>query len=35
MDTVVDRLVRYAKIYSESDYYGQPGTPSAPRKMWP
>ena len=21
MDTVVDRLVRYAKIYSESDYW--------------
>ena len=33
MDTVVDRLVRYAKIYSESDYYGQPGTPSAQREF--
>ena len=33
MDMVVDRLVRYAKIYSESDYYGQPGTPSAQREF--
>ena len=21
MDTVVDRLIRYAKVYSESDYH--------------
>ena len=33
MDTVVDRLVRYAKVYSESDYYGQSGTPSAQREF--
>lgn len=33
MDTVVSRLIRYAKIYSESDYYGQPGTPSAQREF--
>ena len=33
MDTVVDRLVRYAKIYSECDSYGQSGTPSAQREF--
>ena len=33
MDTVVNRLVRYAKIHSESDYYGQSGTPSAQREF--
>lgn len=33
MDTVVNRLVRYAKVYSESDYYGQSGTPSAQREF--
>ena len=34
MDTVVDRLIRYAKVYSESDYHaGQPGTPSAQREF--
>ena len=33
MDTVVDRLVRYAKVFSESDYYGQSGTPSNPAEF--
>ena len=33
MDTVVDRLIRYAKVYSESDYYGQSGTPSNPAEF--
>ena len=29
MDTVVDRLIRYAKVYSESDYHaGRTVTPS-------
>ena len=29
MDTVVDRLIRYAKVYSESDYHaGRAVTPS-------
>ena len=27
MDTVVDRLIRYAKVYSESDYHAQHGPP--------
>lgn len=33
MDTVVDRLIRYAKVFSESDYYGQSGTPSNPAEF--
>ena len=33
MDTVVDRLIRYAKVFSESDYYGQAGTPSNPAEF--
>ena len=33
MDTVVNRLIRYAKVFSESDYYGQSGTPSNPAEF--
>ncbi|MDD3347634.1 peptidase T [Oscillibacter sp.] len=33
MDRVEQRLMRYAKVYSESDYYGQSGTPSAQREF--
>ena len=33
MDTVVDRLIRYAKIYSESDPHGQPVNPSTQREF--
>jgi len=28
MDNVVDRLIRYAKVHSESDHYGRPENPS-------
>lgn len=30
---VVNRLIRYAKVFSESDYYGQSGTPSNPAEF--
>ena len=34
MDTVVDRLIRYAKVYSESDYHaGRTVTPSTDRQF--
>ena len=34
MDTVVDRLIRYAKVYSESDYHaGRAVTPSTQRQF--
>ncbi len=34
MDTVVDRLIRYAKVYSESDYHaGRTVTPSTNRQF--
>ena len=34
MDTVVDRLIRYAKVYSESDYHaGRSATPSTDRQF--
>ena len=34
MDTVVDRLIRYAKVYSESDYHaGRTVTPSTDRQL--
>ena len=34
MDTVVDRLIRYAKVYSESDYHaGRAVTPSTDRQF--
>lgn len=33
MNDVVERLMRYAKVYSESDPYGLPGTPSAEREF--
>ena len=34
MDTVVDRLIRYAKVYSESDYHaGRTVTPSPDRQF--
>lgn len=34
MDTVVDRLIRYAKVYSESDYHaGHTVTPSTDRQF--
>lgn len=33
MSNVVERLMRYAKVYSESDPYGLPGTPSAEREF--
>ena len=38
MDTVVDRLMRYAKVCSESDYHARPRyTPSTDRRssIWP
>lgn len=33
MSNAVERLMRYAKVYSESDPYGLPGTPSAEREF--
>ena len=33
MDTVVNRLIHYAKIYSESDHYGRSENPSALREF--
>ena len=33
MEPVVQRLIRYAKIYSESDPNGAPSNPSAPREF--
>ena len=33
MDTVVDRLIRYAKVYSESDYHAGTVTPSTDRQF--
>ncbi|MFR3922323.1 MAG: hypothetical protein ACLTYN_10525 [Dysosmobacter welbionis] len=37
MDTVVDRLIRYAKVYSESDYHaGRTVTPArTASSTWP
>lgn len=33
MDTVVQRLMRYVKVYSESDPFAPPGNPSAEREF--